>query len=261
MDEFDQDMAEYAHKLSTGFFSNDPPSESSSDQSVVESIHHGRPFRLLDLPEELQLNVVERYFEGAQLELDDTPEGSFICQRIPSLRLERVSKHFCAISMKVRDQIERTLLLDTSVDLGVFVRELQSQLKFTWLRNHVRAIDFIGSLAYPSISDWQQLLDVMPNLASVNYVFVIVCNVTDPTTSTLFSAISNNSIGVAGMLKEGLFDPITPSLDNVLGIDALCNHLDRNRSGRRVVSMCAILQLLTLKGEQLFILVSRAPLS
>lgn len=144
--------AEIMHILLTDSLALQPQPVQPSKISDGEIEHEGQPFRLLDLPKEIQLNVVEKHFEGSKLNFKANAEGTIVCKSVSSLELERSSKHLQGLCLKTRNEkIPKTLHFLMPVDMQVFILYLTSQPQFAWIRSHVEMIMFTQSRNSPHL--------------------------------------------------------------------------------------------------------------
>ncbi|KAK5075472.1 hypothetical protein LTS08_001462 [Lithohypha guttulata] len=84
-----------------------------------------QPFRLLDLPAELQLKVYEKYLEDVKFRVHETtknPNGSRV-ERVPGLNIELASRQFT----KFMHEVDAPRYEDTAVSLQNLANVLTSR--------------------------------------------------------------------------------------------------------------------------------------
>lgn len=128
-----------------------PPPRTKPEADVK---HHGPPFQFLNLPNEIQLNVIEKHYEGSKLSLQPDAEGSLTCKTYSSMKLERVCKHVREMFVKVRNgKIERILTSEVAMLIDNFVQISAVQPKFEWIRSDIEDILFPQAPDFPSPPD------------------------------------------------------------------------------------------------------------
>lgn len=212
-----------------------------------------KPFQFLDLPDELQLNVIVKHYEGSYLSLGMNREDSFVCKTFSSLKIEGTSKHVQALCIKTRnDKITKRLLVEQSCDVKDLVRQIVGQAKFEWIRNHVTSIDFSGRPSSSVKPDWQSLITSMPKLKGIRYVSAVTTRSEIDSEEFIMNLFVRNTKLIARMLRAGRFDSWTWSLTNYAEARNLCKSLDDNVKGHGIVTTSEIVRVLTLEGKILF---------
>lgn len=249
--------AEIMHILLTDPLALQPQPVQPSKISDGEIEHEGQPFRLLDLPKEIQLNVVEKHFEGSKLNFKANAEGTIVCKSVSSLELERSSKHLQGLCLKTRNEkIPKTLHFLMPVDMQVFILYLTSQPQFAWIRSHVEMIMFTQSPKFSSPPDWQLLCTSVPNLVQVSFACSEPCFPGSAALSVILKSASRTANGMARVLRDGFLIHYIPSLINNEDISSLYRGQDETKPRRFGVSPTAVLQFLSHTNEPLFSMVS-----
>ncbi|KAK5946664.1 hypothetical protein PMZ80_000807 [Knufia obscura] len=145
------------------------------------------PFRLLDLPQEIQDRIYELYFEDATITIehietlydnhdqaedpetsdDNAPHIKVKVSDIPSLSIDLVSRkvHLDALAARNRT-ISDILQLQTAVDMPQkhLLLEVAENAKYEWVRNHVTCLKFMDDNFLYEFPDWQRFLQNFPYL-------------------------------------------------------------------------------------------------
>lgn len=149
----------------------------ADNQSAIPGHTANQPFRLLDLPDELQLHIYRKYYEDKQITLPD-PKGDDTECHGPSLNVERTCHKVRNDAQKMRKKyLPRTLTISHGGFLAVnclgrfiFARSFES------VRKHINTIvitkvDRIET-GWDSMP-WEQLVDSCPNLRKVCFELVM----------------------------------------------------------------------------------------
>ena len=160
----------------------------------MDSMQPG-PFRLLDLAQEIQDRIYEKYFEatkpavsaGVRAVAISTSAGkdcNFVPLKInyinpqlkaigiPSLRIELVSRKICADARAARDRVVTTSIeiiesfLNGETLDSVFIAIAESN-EFAWLRGRTTKVLLKEEFAFSRPKCWSIILDAFPNLHHV----------------------------------------------------------------------------------------------
>lgn len=137
------------------------------------------PFRLLDLPQEIQNQIFTKYYEGVELILQRIERRDTILfsqlikfHPLPSLALELTSRKVFADSRKVRQVAwPRKLTLVNLLGIKFWILQLAEHSKYKWLRNHIESFEFNGR-EYVWLEDAgiKELVLGCPSLREIRFV-------------------------------------------------------------------------------------------
>ncbi|KAK5957102.1 hypothetical protein OHC33_001471 [Knufia fluminis] len=187
----------------------------------MEDAHQGtdQPFRLLDLPPELQVRVYEKYFEGAELKIVAyDKQGHFKFEGMPALDLERTCWTVNIEARKARSHC-------TSRKMDVFEPYfIQDNLdafsggpRYDWIRQHIDKI-YIGGASFPideinpspTQSDWSALIQSCPRPEKVSITFF---GYQTRMNVPAVGAASNAQSGSQQALTAMMVDMLKPTVD------------------------------------------------
>lgn len=108
---------------------------------------HQAPFRLLDLPAELQKLVYRKYFEGTKLTITEYDEdsGTTKIEGMPSLSLELVCRAVHDEAKRARTQETSTRVRLSSATFIDYLAEFAEDARYIWVQTHVQTLD-IGNI-------------------------------------------------------------------------------------------------------------------
>lgn len=129
-----------------------------------------QPFRLLDLPLEIQRHVFRKYFEGAQMRIYQKTPTMLMSDGVPSLKAELVSHHVRDVSRSMREEcISREILVDTGPSfLDRYLASFCMTTENQWIREHCNSFRFEGHPKPMLPPQWKVLLDHCPRLRPVD---------------------------------------------------------------------------------------------
>lgn len=136
------------------------------------------PFRLLDLPQEVQDKVYEKYFE-------DTP--ALIPNRntkLTSLNVDLTSRKVMQDARRARDKVWPNLLEGAAASFLDLMARSKNQPDYRWLKNHIREIKIKSHCAdytQPNFSlppdqvfaGWHKVISNCPNLRHICFLNIV----------------------------------------------------------------------------------------
>ncbi|KAK5075471.1 hypothetical protein LTR64_001678 [Lithohypha guttulata] len=137
-------------------------------------------FRLLDLPEEIQENVLIRYYEDASLHVrfgqaDQHGWSKPQLYGTPSLGIEMTNHDIRRIALDVRDRyMPRSLTVNYSGDRPTeFFDNLLRHHDLTWLRQHIDNVNFPSLKPGSVITSWPRLVSIWKNVRLFHFTRTI----------------------------------------------------------------------------------------
>jgi len=114
-------------------------------------------FRLRDLPDESQIKIYQKYFEGSQLILEDYDRvtGKLKFTGIPSLDLELDSHDVHIEAKKARNQMtgDTLAVVHKRIFLDGSLAEFLSDSRYFWVRGHIRMLQIQATYSSSFISE------------------------------------------------------------------------------------------------------------
>lgn len=187
----------------------------------MEDAHQGtdQPFRLLDLPPELQVRVYEKYFEGAELKIVAyDKQGHFKFEGMPALDLERTC---WTVNIEARKARSHCTSRKTDVFEPYFIQDnldaFSGGPRYDWIRRHIDKI-YIGGASFPTDeinpsptqSDWSALIQSCPRLEKVSITFF---GYQTRMNVPAVGAASNAQSGSQQALTAMMVDMLKPTVD------------------------------------------------
>ena len=138
------------------------------------------PFRLLDLPQEIQDQIYAKYYEGVDLVLRKCERRDSIIftsaisfKPLPNLIIEQTCRKVLTDSRRVRHNIwSRKLTIARLLGVKPWINPLASDIKFAWLRQLVEKLDFEGEkLGTVLNSGVEELIQQFTNLRQIRFTF------------------------------------------------------------------------------------------
>ncbi|KAK5083248.1 hypothetical protein LTR70_007964 [Exophiala xenobiotica] len=173
--------------------------------AITERMTESKHFRLPDLPDELQVKIYQKYFEGTNLTITryHQASGNLRFGGIPSLDLELVCYDMHIEARKARSQMTLgTMVVAEGNDFnnGDFAKFVDDN-RYSWVRNHIQKLQFWGTrLPTSAPVNWEPLIARCVQLREVdvfipNRPIVAYLDIADAQGSGSFSPFSGKDSG------------------------------------------------------------------
>lgn len=189
-----------------------------------------QPFRLLDLPQELQSQIYAKYYEGVDLTLRRVERRDTILfsqlirfHPLPSLALELTSRKVYNDSRKVRHVTwPRRLSLVNLLGIKFWILQLAEHSKYQWLRDHIDSFEFNGrEYIWLENAGIKELIKGCPNLQQIYFQLEVNKGFSDDDSMIEYVAAVKELQAEACAPAGRGFDEIGVYLQQVRGPDAI----------------------------------------
>lgn len=208
------------------------------------------PFRLQDLPDELQIKVYQKYFEGTRLKLDKY-EGSankLLFSGMPSLNVELVCRDMHIEARKARSQQTHRYLITCETHmlspkaLDLFTEDA----RYVWIREHIDML-LLRDIARPlhEPMDWDRLVERCPRLQRVTLLLqrplwrANQLKIADEYCPASFTYVRSRDRVKTNLRKQLRMEEHSARIMEAFDPDALCRILAQRTPQYRVVLFSA----------------------
>lgn len=212
-------------------------------KQLETSAFESSPFRLLDLPIEIQTMIYEFHYADSSPKFCGADEGTGMLEfdGIPNLHLERSCRQISANAKSARNRkMSRHLVMIATGDIETpQIKDLCTLDRYSWIRNHINSLQVFHTHAR-SPPDWHLLVRSCTKLRDVGIELFPRCIETAINDESSDRELAHHHFSNA---LEGEFDDMSMHLVEAFDLPELINVLSTRIEDPIVVSCVQIVRL------------------